>query len=131
MGYVERCGKATNPISDQYDSDTVNEIAKLIDTQPNGPIFTLRLLAHKIKSPHEKEALSSLMYLGDQTSSCVKNKCAQLLHNWQRDFSPNEPKFAEAYNMLVREGIITASQIVSTDSVSEVIFTIFQTKIVM
>ncbi|CAH8628855.1 unnamed protein product [Schistosoma rodhaini] len=61
-----------------------------------------------------------LMYLGDQTSSCVKNKCAQLLHNWQRDFSPNEPKFAEAYNMLVREGIITASQIVSTDSVSEV-----------
>lgn len=54
-------GKATNPISDQYDSDTVNEIAKLIDTQPNGPIFTLRLLAHKIKSPHEKEALSSLM----------------------------------------------------------------------
>ncbi|CAH8634605.1 unnamed protein product [Schistosoma haematobium] len=145
--------KATNPISDQYDSDTVNEIAKLIDTQPNGPIFTLRLLAHKIKSPHEKEALSSLMlleflskrcgptfiselgkfkflnelikvlspkYLGDQTSSCVKNKCAQLLHNWQRDFSPNEPKFAEAYNMLVREGIITASQIVSTDSVSEI-----------
>ncbi|CAH8628825.1 unnamed protein product [Schistosoma rodhaini] len=61
-----------------------------------------------------------LKYLGDQTSSCVKNKCAQLLHNWQRDFSPNEPKFAEAYNMLVREGIITASQIVSTDSVSEV-----------
>ncbi|CAH8633400.1 unnamed protein product [Schistosoma rodhaini] len=145
--------KATNPISDQYDSDTVNEISKLIDTQPNGPVFTLRLLAHKIKSPHEKEALSSLMlleflskrcgrtfiselgkfkflnelikvlspkYLGDQTSSCVKNKCAQLLHNWQRDFSPNEPKFAEAYNMLVREGIITASQIVSTDSVSEV-----------
>lgn len=145
--------KATNPISDQYDSDTVNEISKLIDTQPNGPVFTLRLLAHKIKSPHEKEALSSLVlleflskrcgptfiselgkfkflnelikvlspkYLGDQTSSCVKNKCAQLLHNWQRDFSPNEPKFAEAYNMLVREGIITASQIVSTDSVSEV-----------
>lgn len=33
--------------------------------------------------------------------------------------------------MLVREGIITASQIVSTDSVSEVIFTIFQTEIVI
>ncbi|VDQ02299.1 unnamed protein product [Trichobilharzia regenti] len=52
--------KATNPVSDQYNSDTVNEIAKLIDTQPNGPVFTLRLLAHKIKSPHEREALSSL-----------------------------------------------------------------------
>ncbi|CAH8549495.1 unnamed protein product [Schistosoma turkestanicum] len=145
--------KATNPVSDQYNSDTVNEISKLIDTQPNGPVFTLRLLAHKIKSPHEKEALSSLMlleslskrcgptfiselgkfkflnelikvlspkYLGDQTSSSVKDKCAQLLHNWQRDFSPNEPKFAEAYNMLVREGIINTSQIISTDSVSEV-----------
>ncbi|KAK4468844.1 hypothetical protein MN116_007570 [Schistosoma mekongi] len=144
--------KATNPISDQYNSDTVSEIAKLIDTQPNGPIFTLRLLAHKIKSPHEKEALNSLSlleslskrcsptfiselgkfkflnelikvlspkYLGDQTSSSVKDKCAQLLHNWQRDFSPTEPKFAEAYNMLVREGIITSRQIVSNDSFEE------------
>nr|CAX73704.1 ADP-ribosylation factor-binding protein GGA1 (Golgi-localized, gamma ear-containing, ARF-binding protein 1) (Gamma-adaptin-related protein 1) [Schistosoma japonicum] len=144
--------KATNPISDQYNSETISEIAKLIDTQPNGPIFTLRLLAHKIKSPHEKEALNALSlleslskrcaptfiselgkfkflnelikvlspkYLGDKTSSSVKDKCAQLLHNWQRDFSQTEPKFAEAYNMLVREGIITSKQIVSSDPVSE------------
>ncbi|CAH8865383.1 unnamed protein product [Trichobilharzia szidati] len=145
--------KATNPVSDQYNSDTVNEIAKLIDTQPNGPVFTLRLLAHKIKSPHEREALSSLAlleslskrcsptfiselgkfkflnelikvlspkYLGDQTATSVKNKCAQLLHNWQRDYSSSEPKFAEAYNMLVREGIITAEQITTNGPNSKV-----------
>ncbi|CAH8620583.1 unnamed protein product [Heterobilharzia americana] len=145
--------KATNPLSEQLNSDTLNAIAKLIDTQPNGPVFTLRLLAHKIKSPHEKEALSSLAlleslsrrcgptflselgkfkflnelikvlspkYLGDQTSSCVKNKCAQLLHDWQRDFSQNEPKISEAYNMLVREGIITSDQITSKSSTTEV-----------
>nr|CAH8865544.1 unnamed protein product [Trichobilharzia regenti] len=145
--------KATNPVSDQYNSDTVNEIAKLIDTQPNGPVFTLRLLAHKIKSPHEREALSSLAlleslskrcsptfiselgkfkflnelikvlspkYLGDQTATSVKNKCAQLLHNWQRDYSTSEPKFAEAYNMLVREGIITAEQITTNGPNSKV-----------
>ncbi|CAI2732694.1 unnamed protein product [Schistosoma spindalis] len=83
-----------------------------------GPTFISEL--GKFKFLNELIKVLSPKYLGDQTSSCVKNKCAQLLHNWQRDFSPNEPKFAEAYNMLVREGIITASQIVSTDSVSEV-----------
>ncbi|CAH8821439.1 unnamed protein product, partial [Trichobilharzia szidati] len=70
--------KATNPVSDQYNSDTVNEIAKLIDTQPNGPVFTLRLLAHKIKSPHEREALSSLALLESLSKRCSPTFISEL-----------------------------------------------------
>lgn len=53
-------GRATSPVVDSYTSDMLNKIVKLVDNEPNGPLCTLRLLSHKIQSPHEREALNSL-----------------------------------------------------------------------
>ncbi|CAL8081454.1 unnamed protein product [Calicophoron daubneyi] len=136
--------QAINPSSEHYNSDTLRLIVELINNEPSGPSVALRLLAHKIQSPQEREALNALSlletianqcnpsfiselgkfkflneivkilspkYLGEQTTSAVKTRCAQLLYRWQRDFSAKEPKFADAYKMLCEQGIINPDTI--------------------
>lgn len=53
-------GQATSPTSQHYNSDTLKVIVELINKEPNGPAVALRLLAHKIQSPQEREALCAL-----------------------------------------------------------------------
>ncbi|KAA3680917.1 ADP-ribosylation factor-binding protein GGA [Paragonimus westermani] len=138
--------EAISPSNRHYNSETVRRIAELINKEPNGPPFALRLIAHKIQSPQDREALTALnllnyltkqcnpsflselgkfkflneiikvlspKYLADQCTPAVKQKCAQLLYEWQRDYADKEPKISEAYNMLCRQGIINPEELSS------------------
>lgn len=62
--------KATNPLHKEPDVDAVASFCSLIDKEHDGPQISLRLLAHKIQSPIEKESLMALCVL----EQCVK-KC--------------------------------------------------------
>ncbi|GBL98807.1 ADP-ribosylation factor-binding protein GGA1 [Araneus ventricosus] len=61
--------KATNPLHRQPDSVAVSDFCTMIDKEHDGPQTALRLLAHKIQSPIEKESLMALSVLEE----CVRN----------------------------------------------------------
>ncbi|CAL1283388.1 unnamed protein product [Larinioides sclopetarius] len=61
--------KATNPLHQQPDSVAVSDFCAMIDKEHDGPQTALRLLAHKIQSPIEKESLMALSVLEE----CVRN----------------------------------------------------------
>ena len=46
-----------------------------------------------------------LQYLGSHTSDAVKKKVVELLYSWSTGLQ-HEPKIAEAYQMLKRQGIV-------------------------
>ncbi|GAA28760.2 ADP-ribosylation factor-binding protein GGA [Clonorchis sinensis] len=131
--------QAVAPSNQQYNSDTLKVITELINKDQGGALVALRLLAHKLQSPQEREALNALAclealankcdpsfrselgkfkflneiikvlspkYLGEQSTPSVKQKCAQLLYEWHREYGHSEPKFTEAYNMLCKQGLI-------------------------
>lgn len=52
--------KATNPLHRQPDSVAVSDFCTMIDKEHDGPQTALRLLAHKIQSPIEKESIMAL-----------------------------------------------------------------------
>lgn len=51
----------TSPLTTHMDLNAFKKIYDRINIDPNGPELALRLLAHKIMSPVEKEALSALV----------------------------------------------------------------------
>ncbi|GFY50130.1 ADP-ribosylation factor-binding protein GGA1 [Trichonephila inaurata madagascariensis] len=61
--------KATNPLYRKPDSIAVLNFCEMIDKEHDGPQTALRLLAHKIQSPIEKESLMALSVLEE----CVRN----------------------------------------------------------
>ncbi|GFT52329.1 ADP-ribosylation factor-binding protein GGA1 [Nephila pilipes] len=61
--------KATNPLHREPDDFAVIEFCGMIDKEHDGPQTALRLLAHKIQSPIEKESLMALSVL----EVCVRN----------------------------------------------------------
>ncbi|PRD32730.1 UNVERIFIED_CONTAM: Gga1 [Trichonephila clavipes] len=61
--------KATNPLHREPDSLAVLNFCEMIDKEHDGPQTALRLLAHKIQSPIEKESLMALSVLEE----CVRN----------------------------------------------------------
>ncbi|CAL1283390.1 unnamed protein product [Larinioides sclopetarius] len=97
--------KATNPLHQQPDSVAVSDFCAMIDKEHDGPQTALRLLAHKIQSPIEKESLMALSYLGNRASTKVKQKIVELMYIWSLELK-NESKIAEAYQMLKRQGVV-------------------------
>ncbi|KAA0193827.1 ADP-ribosylation factor-binding protein GGA1 [Fasciolopsis buskii] len=71
-------GQATSPTSQHYNSDTLKVIVELINKEPNGPAVALRLLAHKIQSPQEREALCALTILESLTKQCDRQFISEL-----------------------------------------------------
>ncbi|ESP03919.1 hypothetical protein LOTGIDRAFT_230220 [Lottia gigantea] len=67
--------RATNPANRELDPEHVAAFCDLVNKHLEGPQISVRLLAHKIQSPQEKEAEYALITLEE----CVKN-CGQYFH---------------------------------------------------
>uniref|UniRef100_A0AAY4CQK8 Golgi associated, gamma adaptin ear containing, ARF binding protein 3a n=1 Tax=Denticeps clupeoides TaxID=299321 RepID=A0AAY4CQK8_9TELE len=106
--------KATNPSNRQEDWEYIIGFCDQINKELEGPQISVRLLAHKIQSPQEWEALQALTYLGDRVSEKVKVKVIELLYSWSVAL-PDEAKIKEAYQMLKRQGIVTIDPDVPVD----------------
>ncbi|XP_029992964.1 ADP-ribosylation factor-binding protein GGA3a isoform X2 [Sphaeramia orbicularis] len=68
--------KATNPSNRQEDWEYIMGFCDQINKELEGPQISVRLLAHKIQSPQEWEAIQALTTL----EACMKN-CGQRFHN--------------------------------------------------
>uniref|UniRef100_A0A4W4FLH3 Golgi-associated, gamma adaptin ear containing, ARF binding protein 1 n=1 Tax=Electrophorus electricus TaxID=8005 RepID=A0A4W4FLH3_ELEEL len=68
--------KATNPLNRETDWDSIKAFCEQLGNEPEGPQLATRLLAHKIQSPQEWEAMQALMVL----ETCMKN-CGKRFHN--------------------------------------------------
>ncbi|XP_061534640.1 ADP-ribosylation factor-binding protein GGA1-like isoform X2 [Phycodurus eques] len=71
-----RINKATNPLNKDTDWHNIKGFCDLLDNEPEGPQLATRLLAHKIQSPQEWEAMQALLVL----ESCMKN-CGKRFHS--------------------------------------------------
>ncbi|KAM4603825.1 ADP-ribosylation factor-binding protein GGA1-like isoform 1-T1 [Polymixia lowei] len=70
-----RINKATNPLNKETDWDSIKGFYEQLNNEPDGPQLATRLLAHKIQSPQEWEAMQALMVL----EMCMKN-CGKRFH---------------------------------------------------
>uniref|UniRef100_A0A8D0AT41 Golgi-associated, gamma adaptin ear containing, ARF binding protein 1 n=1 Tax=Sander lucioperca TaxID=283035 RepID=A0A8D0AT41_SANLU len=68
--------KATNPLNKETDWDNIKGFFDQLNNEPDGPQLATRLLAHKIQSPQEWEAMQALMVL----ETCMKN-CGKRFHS--------------------------------------------------
>ncbi|KAF7667199.1 hypothetical protein LDENG_00075060 [Lucifuga dentata] len=64
--------KATNPLNKETDWDSIKGFCDQLNNEPEGPQLATRLLAHKIQSPQEWEAMQALMVLETCMKSCGK-----------------------------------------------------------
>ncbi|XP_037545633.1 ADP-ribosylation factor-binding protein GGA1 [Nematolebias whitei] len=67
--------KTTNPLNKETDWDSIKGFCDRVDHEPDGPQLATRLLAHKIQSPQEWEAMQALTVL----ETCVQN-CGKRFH---------------------------------------------------
>lgn len=68
--------KATDPSMAEQDWSAIQKFCEQVNTDPSGPTHAPWLLAHKIQSPQEKEALYALTVL----EICM-NHCGEKFHN--------------------------------------------------
>uniref|UniRef100_A0AAX7TVG9 Golgi-associated, gamma adaptin ear containing, ARF binding protein 1 n=1 Tax=Astatotilapia calliptera TaxID=8154 RepID=A0AAX7TVG9_ASTCA len=68
--------KATNPLNKEIDWDSIKGFCDQLENEPEGPQLATRLLAHKIQSPQEWEAMQALTVL----ETCMKN-CGKRFHS--------------------------------------------------
>ncbi|XP_007454416.1 PREDICTED: ADP-ribosylation factor-binding protein GGA3 isoform X2 [Lipotes vexillifer] len=106
--------KATNPSNRQEDWEYIIGFCDQINKELEGPQIAVRLLAHKIQSPQEWEAVQALTYLGDRVSEKVKTKVIELLYSWTLAL-PEESKIKDAYHMLKRQGIVQSDPLIPMD----------------
>nr|XP_022319091.1 ADP-ribosylation factor-binding protein GGA1-like isoform X3 [Crassostrea virginica] len=66
---------ATNPANRDEDWETITKFCEQVNKELEGPQTAIRLLAHKIQSPQEREALYALATV----EACVKN-CGRRFH---------------------------------------------------
>ncbi|KAG7316198.1 hypothetical protein KOW79_021064 [Hemibagrus wyckioides] len=64
--------KATDPMNPSERWDCMQEFYQHVNAHPDGPQIATRLLAHKIQSPQEKEALQALTLLEVCMNNCGK-----------------------------------------------------------
>ncbi|NXH98873.1 GGA1 protein, partial [Pachycephala philippinensis] len=64
--------KATNPLNKDLDWDGINAFCEQLNKELEGPPLATRLLAHKIQSPQEWEAIQALTVLEACMKSCGK-----------------------------------------------------------
>uniref|UniRef100_A0A671XJQ1 Golgi-associated, gamma adaptin ear containing, ARF binding protein 1 n=1 Tax=Sparus aurata TaxID=8175 RepID=A0A671XJQ1_SPAAU len=68
--------RATNPLNKEIDWDNIKGFCDQLNNDPEGPQLATRLLAHKIQSPQESEAMQALTVL----ETCMKN-CGKRFHS--------------------------------------------------
>uniref|UniRef100_A0A1A7WE35 Golgi associated, gamma adaptin ear containing, ARF binding protein 1 n=2 Tax=Iconisemion striatum TaxID=60296 RepID=A0A1A7WE35_9TELE len=67
---------ATNPLNKEVDWDRVKGFCDQLVSEPDGPQLATRLLAHKVQSPQEWEAMQALTVL----ETCMQN-CGKRFHS--------------------------------------------------
>uniref|UniRef100_A0A2K5SJ73 Golgi associated, gamma adaptin ear containing, ARF binding protein 1 n=1 Tax=Cebus imitator TaxID=2715852 RepID=A0A2K5SJ73_CEBIM len=67
-----RINRATNPLNKELDWASINGFCEQLNEDFEGPPLATRLLAHKIQSPQEWEAIQALMVLETCMKSCGK-----------------------------------------------------------
>uniref|UniRef100_A0A3P8Q1V1 Golgi-associated, gamma adaptin ear containing, ARF binding protein 1 n=1 Tax=Astatotilapia calliptera TaxID=8154 RepID=A0A3P8Q1V1_ASTCA len=72
----DEANKATNPLNKEIDWDSIKGFCDQLENEPEGPQLATRLLAHKIQSPQEWEAMQALTVL----ETCMKN-CGKRFHS--------------------------------------------------
>uniref|UniRef100_I3KNZ7 Golgi associated, gamma adaptin ear containing, ARF binding protein 3a n=1 Tax=Oreochromis niloticus TaxID=8128 RepID=I3KNZ7_ORENI len=107
--------KATNPSNRQEDWEYIMSFCDQINKELEGPQISVRLLAYKIQSPQDWEAMQALTYLGDKVSEQVKKRVIEMLYSWTVSL-PDETKIAEAYQMLKLQGIVSADPEIPLDA---------------
>ncbi|NWQ62217.1 GGA2 protein, partial [Neopipo cinnamomea] len=68
--------KATDPSNPEENWECIQRFCDQVNADTEGPLLALRLLAHKIQSPQEREALHALTVL----ETCVNN-CGDRFHS--------------------------------------------------
>ncbi|XP_074553688.1 ADP-ribosylation factor-binding protein GGA1-like isoform X2 [Halichoeres trimaculatus] len=71
-----RSDRATNPLNRDTDWSSINAFCDQLNNDLEGPQLATRLLAHKIQSPQEWEAMQALLVL----ETCMKN-CGKRFHS--------------------------------------------------
>ncbi|XP_064862617.1 ADP-ribosylation factor-binding protein GGA1-like isoform X2 [Oncorhynchus nerka] len=71
-----RINKATNPLNRDTDWDSIQAFCDQLNNDLEGPQLATRLLAHKIQSPQEWEAMQTLVLL----ETCMKS-CGERFHS--------------------------------------------------
>ncbi|XP_067332713.1 ADP-ribosylation factor-binding protein GGA1-like isoform X2 [Channa argus] len=71
-----RINRATNPLNRDTDWSSIHAFCDQLNSDLEGPQLATRLLAHKIQSPQELEAMQALLVL----ETCMKN-CGKRFHN--------------------------------------------------
>ncbi|XP_069822567.1 ADP-ribosylation factor-binding protein GGA1 [Dendropsophus ebraccatus] len=71
-----RINRATNPLNKEQEWEDVQAFCDQLNRDLEGPQLATRLLAHKIQSPQEWEAMQALTVL----EACMKN-CGKRFHN--------------------------------------------------
>ncbi|XP_024246191.2 ADP-ribosylation factor-binding protein GGA1 isoform X1 [Oncorhynchus tshawytscha] len=71
-----RINKATNPLNRETDWDSIQAFCDQLNNDLEGPQLATRLLAHKIQSPQEWEAMQTLVVL----ETCMKS-CGERFHS--------------------------------------------------
>lgn len=64
----------------------------------------------KFRFLNEMIKLVSPKYLGDKTPASVRDKVIEILYTWTRDY-PSEVKIKEAYEMLIKQGVVKVKMI--------------------
>ncbi|XP_078520915.1 ADP-ribosylation factor-binding protein GGA2 isoform X2 [Lissotriton helveticus] len=67
--------KATDPENPEENWESIQRLCDLVNADPEGPLIATRVLAHKIQSPQEPEALKALTVL----ETCINN-CGTSFH---------------------------------------------------
>ncbi|XP_041893533.1 ADP-ribosylation factor-binding protein GGA2 [Corvus kubaryi] len=81
-GQLERwLNEATDPSTSEENWECIQWFCDQVNADTEGPLFALRLLAHKIQSPQEGEALHALTVL----ETCVNN-CGDRFHSEMAKF---------------------------------------------
>ncbi|KAM6905050.1 ADP-ribosylation factor-binding protein GGA1 [Xenentodon cancila] len=74
---LESCiNRATNPLNRDTDWSSIHAFCEQLNNDLEGPQLATRLLAHKIQSPQEWEAMQALLVL----ETCMKN-CGKRFHS--------------------------------------------------
>uniref|UniRef100_A0A670XXJ2 Golgi associated, gamma adaptin ear containing, ARF binding protein 1 n=1 Tax=Pseudonaja textilis TaxID=8673 RepID=A0A670XXJ2_PSETE len=76
VGIEAVVNRATNPLNKDVEWDNINAFCDQLNKELEGPPLATRLLAHKIQSPQEWEAIQALTVL----EACMKN-CGKRFHD--------------------------------------------------
>uniref|UniRef100_A0A3B5MCV7 Golgi-associated, gamma adaptin ear containing, ARF binding protein 1 n=1 Tax=Xiphophorus couchianus TaxID=32473 RepID=A0A3B5MCV7_9TELE len=74
--FVDISDRATNPLNRDTDWSSINAFCDQLNNELEGPQLATRLLAHKIQSPQEWEAMQALLVL----ETCMRN-CGKRFHS--------------------------------------------------